>query len=63
MYSLFDLLDCLCVKVEDRSRRELWEKNLRLISMHNLEASLGLYTYELGMNHMGDMVRCWRTVA
>lgn len=63
MHGLSDLLSCLCVKVEDRSRRELWENNLRFISMHNLEASMGLHTYELGMNHMGDMVRRWRTVA
>lgn len=48
---------CLCVEVEDVRRRELWEKNLLLITMHNLEASMGLHTYELGMNHMGDLVR------
>lgn len=51
MHSVFRM------EVEERSRRELWETNLRLISMHNLEASMGLHTYELGMNHLGDMVR------
>lgn len=44
---------------EDVSRRELWQQNLMLISKHNLEASMGLHTYELGMNHMGDMVSHW----
>lgn len=37
-------------------RRELWEKNLQLISLHNLESSMGLHTYDLAMNHMGDLV-------
>lgn len=42
-------------KAEGLRRRELWEKNLRLISIHNLEASLGLHTYDVSMNHMGDL--------
>ncbi|XP_042345510.1 cathepsin S-like [Plectropomus leopardus] len=42
-------------EVEDLRRRELWEKNLQLITMHNLEASMGLHTYDLSMNHMGDL--------
>lgn len=28
-----------------------------MINVHNLEASLGLHTYELAMNHLGDLVR------
>lgn len=41
---------------EHLSRRELWEENLRLINTHNLEASMGFHTYQLGMNHLGDLV-------
>ncbi len=48
---------CLYWQDEDLGRRELWERNLELITLHNLEASMGLHSYDLGMNHMGDMVR------
>lgn len=42
-------------KADETSRRLIWEKNLKYISNHNREASLGLHTYELAMNHLGDM--------
>uniref|UniRef100_A0A8C0INJ8 CATS protein n=1 Tax=Chelonoidis abingdonii TaxID=106734 RepID=A0A8C0INJ8_CHEAB len=42
-------------KVEEGERRVTWEKNLKLVMLHNLEHSLGLHSYELGMNHLADM--------
>ncbi|NXT72843.1 CATS protein, partial [Chaetops frenatus] len=41
---------------EDSLRRLTWEKNLWLVTLHNLEHSLGLRSYTLGMNHLADMV-------
>lgn len=30
---------------------------MQVIEAHNQEAALGMHSYELGMNHLGDMVR------
>ena len=37
-------------------RRLIWEKNVRLVEKHNLEADRGLHTYTLGINEYADMV-------
>jgi cathepsin L len=40
---------------EEISRRSIWEANVAIIRNHNLEADLGLHTYTLGMNQLGDL--------
>ena len=40
---------------ESTQRRLTWEANLKFINQHNLEESLGLHTYRVGINKYGDM--------
>uniref|UniRef100_A0A8C5L134 Cathepsin S n=1 Tax=Jaculus jaculus TaxID=51337 RepID=A0A8C5L134_JACJA len=41
---------------EEVARRLIWEKNLKFVMLHNLEHSMGMHSYDLAMNHLGDMV-------
>ncbi|XP_022381880.1 cathepsin S [Lutra lutra] len=42
-------------KNEEVARRLIWEKNLKSVMLHNLEYSMGMHSYDLGMNHLADM--------
>lgn len=46
-------------QADEVARRLIWEKNLKYINTHNLEHTLGVHTFELAMNHLGDMVSDW----
>jgi len=40
--------------VEDMSRRAIWEKNVKKVATHNIDAGNGVHTYTLKMNVFGD---------
>ncbi|XP_051262829.1 cathepsin K [Dicentrarchus labrax] len=40
---------------EEGIRRAVWDKNMRMIEAHNQEEALGMHSFTLGMNHLGDM--------
>ncbi|XP_056154940.1 cathepsin S-like [Lampris incognitus] len=42
-------------QIEELGRRRIWEQNLDMINVHNLETTLGMHSYELAMNHLGDL--------
>ncbi|XP_021232184.1 cathepsin S-like [Numida meleagris] len=42
-------------KEDEVSRRLIWEKNLKYIQAHNAEHAMGAHTFQLAMNHLGDM--------
>uniref|UniRef100_G3WEW8 Cathepsin S n=1 Tax=Sarcophilus harrisii TaxID=9305 RepID=G3WEW8_SARHA len=43
---------------QEVTRRLIWEKNLKFVTLHNLEHSMGLHSYDLSMNHLSDMGTC-----
>jgi cathepsin K len=34
----------------------IWEKNVKMIEKHNLEADLGVHTYTMKVNQFADLV-------
>lgn len=52
---MYDVRLC-SFQVEESGRRWIWEEHLEMINLHNLEATMGMHTYELAMNHLGDLV-------
>ncbi|KAM4664645.1 cathepsin K-like isoform 1-T2 [Discoglossus pictus] len=44
-------------EVDELLRRLIWEKNLKLIETHNEKFAQGLHTYEMAMNHLGDLTK------
>ncbi|XP_048085060.1 cathepsin S, ortholog 1 isoform X1 [Alosa alosa] len=40
---------------EEVYRKLIWEKTVQQVMRHNLEASQGLYSFMLGLNHFADM--------
>ncbi|XP_018415414.1 PREDICTED: cathepsin K-like [Nanorana parkeri] len=40
---------------DELMRRQIWEKNYKLIAVHNEEYLQGMHTYEMAMNRLGDM--------
>ncbi|XP_051852911.1 procathepsin L-like [Antechinus flavipes] len=52
---LLNLNFCICFQNDEDWRRATWEKNLRMIEMHNLEYSAGKHSFQMEMNKFGDM--------
>ncbi|CAM5124167.1 unnamed protein product [Natator depressus] len=40
---------------EELSRRLIWEKTLKIVTVHNLEESKGMHSYTMAMNGFADM--------
>ncbi|XP_053552006.1 cathepsin K-like [Bombina bombina] len=42
-------------QLDELKRRLIWEKNHKFIAHHNLQHSQGLHSFEVAMNHLGDL--------
>lgn len=40
---------------EELFRRLIWEKTLKIVTVHNLEESIGMHSYTMAMNGLADM--------
>jgi hypothetical protein len=43
--------------VEELEKHIVWHSNRVLIKQHNINADLGIYSYQVKINHLGDLVR------
>lgn len=43
------------IEIEGNYRRSVWEENLQLIELHNLQHSMGQHSFQMGMNYFGDL--------
>ena len=43
--------------LEELEKHIVWHSNRAFIKQHNINAELGVYSYQLKLNHLGDLVR------
>lgn len=44
-------------KLEELEKHIIWHSNKAYVDQHNINAELGVYSYHVKLNHLGDMVR------
>lgn len=44
-------------KREELEKHIVWHSNKAFIQQHNINAGIGIYSYQVKLNHLGDLVR------